>query len=419
MPFGSLDAACRESLERWGVPGAVVGVLDGDETEVAAYGVADLRTGVPVRPDTTFRVASITKPFTATLAVLLADEGLVALDEPVELELPNEGVTLAHLLSHTAGFAGEAGDLARFGDDDRALARVVAELPGQRRLVAPGEAWSYCNAGWWAAGLVCAQAAGTTYEEALRSRVLAPLGLDATGFGEPESRGHHQPRPGERVHEPTPPVPYPRARRPGGGLVSSAEDLLRFAVFQLDDPRVAGMREPRATTPAGAYGLGWFCERIGDEEVWSHLGTYGCFQTLLALVPGRRGAFVILTNGLGGDAVRREVADALLAERWSVRREPAPMVELPPAELDALAGSYRSSELDASIAVGGPGLRLDLVEHDWAGGHAVLPPLEARPVGGRTFALVGGQWDGERFDFLPADGPPRFARIGLMLVPRC
>jgi CubicO group peptidase (beta-lactamase class C family) len=419
MPFGSLDSACGTSLERWGVPGAVVGVLDGEETDVAAYGVADLRTGEPVRADTTFRVASITKPFTATLAVLLADEGLVALDEPVELELPNEGVTLAHLLSHTGGFAGEAGDLARFGTDDVALARVVAELPRQRRLVAPGEAWSYCNAGWWAAGLVCARAARTTYEEALRARVLAPLGLDATGFGEPESRGHNQPRPGDPVHEPAPPVPYPRARRPGGGLVSTAEDLLRFAAFHLDDPRVAGMRESRATTPAGAYGLGWFSERVGGADVWSHLGTYGGFQTLLALVPDRRGAFVILTNGLAGDAVRREVADAILAERWGVRREPAATAELSPPELEALAGSYRSPELDASVAVGGPGLRLDLVEHDWAGGHAALPPLEARPVGGRTFALVGGQWDGERFDFLPAEGPPRFARIGLMLVPRC
>jgi hypothetical protein len=59
------------------------------------------------------------------------------------------------------------------------------------------------------------------------------------------------------------------------------------------------------------------------------------------------------------------------------------------------------------------------VVHEGGGGHVELPTLEARPVGARTFALVGGQWDGDLFDFLPAAGPPRFARIGLMLAPRC
>jgi CubicO group peptidase (beta-lactamase class C family) len=419
MRVASLDGACAEALGRWGVPGAVVGVLAGGETDVRAYGTADRDSGAAVGPDTSFRVASITKPFTATLAVLLAGEGRLALDEPVPLALPNDGVTLAQLLSHTGGFAGEAGDLARYGDGDDALERAVAEIGSLRRFVAPGEAWSYCNAGFWAAGLLCARAAGTTYEDALRTYVLEPLGLRETGFGEPEARGHAQPALGETRHDPAPPVPYPRARRPGGGLVSTASDLLRFAAFQLEDTRVAALRRPLTETAGGRYGLGLFAESAGDVELWGHFGTYGGFQTLLVLAPGRDAAFVILTNGTGGDAVRREVADALVAELFGVRRESPPTVELDPGELSARAGRYESDELAADVAVGGSGLLVDLAERDPHGAEARLPTLDARPVGEGVFAIVGGQWADDRFDFHPRHGPPRFLRIGGMLIPRC
>jgi CubicO group peptidase (beta-lactamase class C family) len=396
-----------------------VGVLGGGETEVHAYGVGDLETGAPVRPGTAFRVASITKPFTATLAVLLEDEGRLSLDEPVPFALPNEGVTLAHLLSHTGGFAGEAGDLARYGAGDDALERAVAELGRLRRFVAPGEAWSYCNAGYWAAGLLCARAAGTTYENALRTYVLEPLALRSTGFGEPDARGHVQPTLGDPHHAPGPDVPYPRARRPGGGLVSTASDLLRFAAFQLEDERMARLRRPLTETPGGLYGLGLFGESVGGLDVWSHLGTYGGFQTLLAFAPERDAAFVILTNGTGGDAVRREVGDALLVELLGVRRGSPPRAELESGALAALAGRYESDELSADVAPGGSGLVVDLAERDPSGAEVRLPTLDARPVGERTFAIVGGQWADERFDFHPAHGPPHFLRIGSMLVPRC
>src|SRR4029079_1209698 len=180
---------------RWGVPGAVVGALAGGATEIRAYGVADLETGAAVRPDMSFRVASITKPFTATLAVLLADEGLLSLDDPAP-GLPAPGATIAQALAHASGIESEAGDLARFGDGDDALPRAVDALAGVRRLVAPGEAFSYANSGYWSSGHACARAAGTPYEDALHERVIAPLGLEATRFGEPEARGHAQPVPG-------------------------------------------------------------------------------------------------------------------------------------------------------------------------------------------------------------------------------
>jgi CubicO group peptidase (beta-lactamase class C family) len=415
---GALSARCCDSLARWGVPGAVVGVLAREEVSIEAFGVADVRTGEPVRPETTFRIASITKPFTATLVLSLVDEGLLALDQPVSVELPADGVTLRQLLAHLGGFEGEAGDLNRFGDGDDALSRLVAELRDQRQIVPPGTIWSYSNAGYWVAGHVCAERLGTTYEEALRLRVLEPLGLTATSFGEPETNGHTQPEPGSPRHEPAPPSTYPRARRPGGGLVSTAGDLLRFASFQLADERVARLREPQAETPDGTYGLGWACEHVGGLEVWGHRGAAGGFQTALDLVPERRVAFVVLTNGDAGEAVVRELCAALLEETCGVHRQPPAPVALAPGELALLAGRYAGVDVEAEIGAEGDGLALELVAVHPDGTRDRLPVLRARPVGERVFALAGGQWDGERFDFHPAEGTPQFVRLGARLAER-
>jgi CubicO group peptidase (beta-lactamase class C family) len=414
---GALSGLCSGALARWGVPGAVVGVLAGGESHLEAFGVADLHTREPVRPATTFRIASITKPFTATLVLSLVDGGLLDLDEPVPVELPAE-VTLRHLLAHLGGFEGEAGDPARFGDGDDALPRLVAELRGQTQIVPPGTVWSYCNAGYWVAGLLCADRLGTTYEDAIRARVLDPLGLTATSFGTPEAAGHVQPEPGSPRHERAPPRAYPRARRPSGGLVSNVPDLLRFAAYLFENERAATLREPQAETPDGAYGLGWALETVGGVDVWHHGGAYGGFRTLLALVPARDLAFVALTNGDGGGAVIREVADALLAELCGVRRREPATVALEPGELELLAGRYVSADMDATIMVADHGLAIDSVATAPDLSQQQLPRLEARPIGSRTFAIVGGQWDGERFDFVPAGGTPRFVRLDGRLVPR-
>src|SRR5262245_40581481 len=101
---------------------------------------------------------------------------------------PDE-VRVRHLLSHTSGFDGEIGDLARFGDGDDALGRAVAELPCARRWLGVDEVWSYANSGYWLAGWLAAERAGSTYEEALAARVLGAAGLEATSFDEPDLGG--------------------------------------------------------------------------------------------------------------------------------------------------------------------------------------------------------------------------------------
>ena len=152
--------------------------------------------------------------------------------------------------------------MARFGEGDDALPRAVAELGSLRRLTAPGRFHSYCNAGYWAVGALAAERAGTTYEEALRRRVLEPLGLSRTSFAEPDVRGHVQPQPGVGGHEPAPARRYPRARRPSGGLTSSAGDLIRFAAAHLGGRPPWRLAPAEGDTATGGYGLGWAVETV-------------------------------------------------------------------------------------------------------------------------------------------------------------
>jgi CubicO group peptidase (beta-lactamase class C family) len=236
VQVGSLREIVREARARTGVPGVAAGILRDGEVETCADGVLQLGSDVPVRPETPFRVASISKPFTASLAV-----SSLPLDESLEL-----------WLSHTAGFRCES---------ETPLPAGAAGL------------FSYSNAGYWAAGREVVRVLGAPFEQAMRDRILAPLGLAATGYDDPgavAARGHLQQ--GETGHRAVPDDAYPVERRPSGGLWSTVGDLLGFAAHQLggpgplaDEARVA-MREPRSRALGAGYGLDWWVSDAGGRE---------------------------------------------------------------------------------------------------------------------------------------------------------
>jgi CubicO group peptidase (beta-lactamase class C family) len=399
-------ALCERALERAGVPGGAVGVVAGDETWARGFGLASAG-GAAVTPETTFRIASITKPFTATLALYLALSH--ALDLAEQVPAPEPDVTVRHLLAHLGGFESEAGNLARFGDGDDALTLLATELLRQRQVVPPGELWSYCNAGYWLLGWFIAQRAGSSFEDALTDWVLRPLGLLRTGFGPPEATGH----------DPEPVVDaYPRARRPSGGLVSNLVDLLEFARFQVDEPETAILREPVVTTPHGYYGFGFAQERAGELELWGHNGTYRGFESRFVLEPERRFAFVGLANANEAGPALDEILDEALERVLGTRRPRPPTVRVRPAELEQLAGRYVQPELEVELRPAEDGLSVEVDRVDVATGEVTSDPsARARPIGPRLFELEKGA-RGPRFDFHPESGRPRFVRFEGRLAER-
>ena len=274
---------------------------------------------------------------------------------------------------------------------------VVAELPGVRRFVGVEQVWSYANTGYWLAG-----APGGNARRARPSRTRSPRacsgrpGLESTSFGEPELEG-------------TGPDalagPYPRARRPSGGLVSNVPDLLRFGEWHLAQPESARLRIAHGKPTGGVYGLGLFGERVGGIEVWGHGGSYGGFQSSLLVVPERSAVFVGLTNssvGRPGAArargrvlrARARGAAARAGDRGAAVRRCSSRTR---ARTRTATGGYE-------VAPASDGLVVTFEDGEFA----------ARPIGERTFEITEGTRIGERFDF-PLEG---FGRFGSRLAER-
>lgn len=416
-----LVALLQVELERWGVPGAVAGVLEAGEAVVRAAGVSSLTTGEAVHESTPFRVASITKPVTATLAALLARDGLLELDAPVRRAVPGlrladeraqETVTPRQLLAHLSGLECEpALDISVHSSGDGALGELIATYGTLGQLTPPGEIWSYCNTGYWLAGHAVARVAGTTFEEAARTLLLEPLGMRDSGFvhdGVPPAGaalGHMPRRAGERAHDVVDGYRFPRARVPSGGLVSTVPDLLRLAALHLDSPALAALRDPVADAVGGRWGTGWSLEEIDATLVAAHSGSYLGFQSQLVLVPARGLAVAVLTNSGRGSALARTVVEWALATTCGLVR-PGPV----PVSVDAapFEGVYRAQNFTVEVRAEGDRLRAAQRMTLSSGAEFAPPPLLGVAVAPDRFAVLDGESRGAQFDF-PGPGRVRLS----------
>ncbi len=363
----SLEEAVREARARTGVPGVAAGLLVAGERSFAADGVLALDGESPVHADTPFRIASISKPFTSTLAAA---------------SLPLDG-GLRALLSHTAGFRCES----------------TEPLPAGAEGL-----FSYSNAGFWEAGAQSATAAGSSFEEAMRQRVLSPLRLEATGYEEPQAaaRGHVQA--GESGHRVVPDDSYPVSRRPSGGLWSTVRDLLRFGAHHLASG--SELHEPQVAALGGHYALGWWVRELEDgTTALDHEGSVAGYQSLLLLVPERELVLAVLTNSWRGSGLVRRLVDRL-------GLGPSP---LPAEPVDAgVAGTYALDGVEARVEVAGDDLTVSVTEFDPVVGSPITTRVAAKPLGGGVFGYTGGRLMSHRFDF----PRPDLARIGWTVLPR-
>ncbi|WP_131104551.1 serine hydrolase [Ornithinimicrobium sufpigmenti] len=318
--------------DRHEVPGAVLGILrlgaapDGsDEVAAAAHGVLSRTTGHAVTPDSVFQIGSITKVWTATLVMQLVEEGLVDLDAPVrdvlpELRLADEDVaarvTLRHLLTHTSGIDGDIFTDTGRGDD--CLERYVAGLADAAQLHPLGETFSYCNSGFNLAGRVVEKVTGQTWDEVLRERIIAPLGLTRTGTLPEEALlydaalGHE--RGEDQQVRPVSVWGIPRSSGPAGLIHARIRDLLDFAATHLrdgvaaDGTRVLGaeqvraMQEEQVRLPGrfdlgDSWGLGWIRFDWNGERLIGHDGNTIGQSAFLRVLPRAGLVVALLTNG--------------------------------------------------------------------------------------------------------------------------
>jgi CubicO group peptidase (beta-lactamase class C family) len=384
-----LDALARKH----GVPGAAAGVLVGDEMTVCATGVTrDDAEGVPITDDTLFLVGSITKVWTATLVMQLVDEGRVDLDDRVNshldppLRLADQGVadtvTIRQLLTHTGGFYGDREDPPERGDN--ALLRAIASYADLPQLHRPGQLFSYCNSAYNVLGRLIECLSGSTWDDALRERVLSPLGLQRT-FTLPEQAMVHPVAIGhdldlaEKTQTPVTLWCDSRASGPcGGTLAMPAADLLVFAKMHLQDGQGPDgahvvssqsarlMREPQVAMSDPvmglAWGLGWEIGRIDEPAVVGHGGNTNGQMAQLFLVPERSVAICVLTNGDATGELRETLCDELLSELVgvTVSQHPAPAPAGTRVDLTPFVGAFGRDDVRFTFRAAGDVLEADV-----------------------------------------------------------
>ncbi|WP_157253405.1 serine hydrolase domain-containing protein [Nonomuraea typhae] len=387
----------EEMLARLGITGAQVAVLDGNGLRETAYGTANAELGLPMTTDTLIQAGSTTKLCTAALAMILVGEGLLDLDAPVREHLPElrvahgDRVTLRHLLSMTAGIDNG------FYDDP---ADYLATLSDLEPLFEPGEGYSYSNASTVIAGTLAARRAGTSWDLALRERVLEPLGLRHSVTLQEELPYHrvavgHGPD-GAVVR----PWTFSRASGPAGStLCTTAGDLARFGEAFLRGPVLPAkvrqaMQEPQVTLPTRRFAEQWclgpYRRRLGNLVVHGHSGTNLGGSSTLVWTEDTVVAVICNSPHAGYPLAAAVIEEVLGTGFHDVRPDGRPVEDATP-----YVGFYAACDMRYEVSAAGGELLLTL--RDPASGEAG-PPVRLLPLEGDRFLpeqdLSGGRgWD--------------------------
>jgi CubicO group peptidase (beta-lactamase class C family) len=345
-----------------GFSGALLVATGGKVLMAKGYGMSDRARGIPVTPTTVFTVGSITKQFTAAAILKLQEMGKLRVQDHLSryfADVPPDkaGITLHHLLTHTAGFPGAIGD--DFEPVDRK--EFVALALHTPLLFAPGERYEYSNVGYSLLGAIIEQLTGQPYERFLRQHLFLPAGMTETGYAIPSwpegqlAHGYRGSRDWGTLRD------YPWASdgpywhlRANGGMLSTVGDLYKWHIA-LESGRVLpdSLRQllynpfVREGPDADSYyGYGWSISttRRGTRLV-SHNGGNGIFSADFLRFLDENVVIICMGNAAGWPAwqVTETVARIVFGEEYELpaeRAEPLPLPTLANSPMGAHALAF-------------------------------------------------------------------------------
>lgn len=383
-----IDAVFAD-LDRPGSPGASVAVIQGGDIVYSrGYGFAQIEHAVPVTPATVFHVASVSKQFTAMAVTMLAADGALGLDDPVQQHLDfvptfDQPTTVRQLIHHTSGIRDQWQLLGISGwrlDDVITTEQIRGLMARQRELnFVPGSEYLYSNMGYTLMAQTVEAVSGMSFPEFTASRIFRPAGMDRTHFHDdhehmvPNRAYSYRPEPdGESV---------PRYRKSvlsyasagATSLFTTAEDLARWlANFRhetVGGAQVMAMMQTRGVLNNGdtiPYAHGLSTGEYRGLRTIGHGGADAGFRTQVYWFPEVETGVVVLTNVANGNPAgrAREVADVVLAGSFpeeegeeeggapAAAADAEPPATPDPAVLAGYAGSWYSPELDALYHLG-------------------------------------------------------------------
>jgi CubicO group peptidase (beta-lactamase class C family) len=337
------------------LPGAAVAVVrDGRVLVMKGYGMADVSAGVPNSPATIFRLASVTKSFTAIAVLQLVEAGKLKLDDPLSLfvpDFPNAAkIRISHLLSHTAG-------VPDFMSYEEARQRPLEFHPGSHI--------NYSNNGYYLLGRIVEKVAGQPWDEYLRDHIFAPVGMKHSGYDRGEvlparATGYLAQKDGSYQSVS---VQDARGAYAAGGLYSTVEDLVRWEqalsagkLLRKDTLDMAYrpgvLRDGRKT----AYGFGFMTSTYRGLREVGHGGDITGFNTYVARYPDENFTVIVLSNfGMRPPGAIPTAADAAhrIAEIWLADRMEKPgtrlEISVPASTLQSYVGTYKMNAPEAVV----------------------------------------------------------------------
>lgn len=368
-------------------------VVEGDRVLLdKGYGMASLEWQVPNVPEAKFRLGSLTKQFTATLILLLQQDGKLNVNDPVSKYLANTPpawakITLANLLGHTSGIPNFTSfkEFPEWSMSPHTPDEEIAFFRDKPLDFQPGSKFAYSNSNFIALGSVIEKVSGKKYGALLRERILDPLGMSNTGLDSDDlvlpkrAEGY---RPGsnglEQARSESMTIPWS-----AGALYSTTGDLLKWE-HGLFGGRVLNPDSLRLmTTPGkGDYGFGVFIQTQDGVRVVTHGGGIEGFNTHLAYAPEKQIAVVVLSNVNGGapDSMGGQLMDAVLGKPVVLANE-RKAIPIANEELKKFVGVYDLAPTFAlTIAVNGDHLTgqgtgqpaLDLMYQGLREGHPIF-----------------------------------------------
>lgn len=375
----ALAARLAEAALSARVPGASVAILFGDQVVSAATGLLNTESGVTCSPDSLFQIGSITKAYIATLVMQLADDRKLDIDELITAYLPRfklydsgaqKTITLRHLLTHTSGIDGDF--FEDTGHGDNAVARYVDRCRELPLLHQPGQWFSYCNVGYVILGRIIEKVTDRAWHEALQERLLRPLG-DHNTVPQPHNELMHDVASGHSfdpitgVQVPVMKNFFPWSNGPAGAsMLSSASDLLRLAALHCNDGKsqdnrrllssrsLSTMQQPLVDlpplSPVRSWGLGWMILQSRSETILGHDGNTIGQSAFLRVLPRKRLAAALVTNGGDTKAFARDIFDYTFQKIAGIRVvQPASLVN--DIRLDPAAYIGRYQKLNSAVEI--------------------------------------------------------------------
>ena len=344
----SLDNYVNKALLQWNIPGVSVCVVkDGKVVVMKGFGVKESGGNDKVDENTLFMIGSNTKAFTATILATLEVEKKLSLDDKATKWLPqfkmkDEWVTkeviVRDLLCHRLGMNTFQGDFMFF-DTDLSTDEVFKKFARLTPLHSFRSTWGYTNAAFLAGGLIAGNAANTTWQDLVRTRIFQPLGMTNSLALSKEiitatNKASAHTKDGDHIIK----IPYGQLDNiaPAGSISSSANDMSKWVTMLLDNGKFEGKqiipasaiqqtRIPNSILGDGRvifntghfnlYGLGWFLQEYGGKKIVSHTGGVNGFVTSVTLIPEEKLGIVVLTNTDANDfyeALKWEIMDSYL-----------------------------------------------------------------------------------------------------------